>query len=261
MGWTHLCLPMEFEPERRCVTVPLCGAETPWQDPRTTAGQILHEERFDAEAVARLRASHLSAYAGLYQQDPIPSDGDVFKREWIRYWHPDGKDGMPEPPDDFDVMCISFDLSFTESDSSDYTVGQLWGKKGATYWLIDQCRRQVDYTDAEAMLLHFCGLYPECGAKLIEKAASGFAIVSRLKHRVDGIIGIKPKGSKVARAFSVTPLWEAGQVFIPHPSIEPWVHDFVREHLGFDKTKNDDQVDAGTQALGWLQKKTLLSAF
>lgn len=261
VGWTHLCLPFEYEASRRCVTVPLAGKSDPWGDPRTDEGEILHPERFDDEAITRLKRTHIHSWSGLFQQDPIPADGDIFKREWFQYWHPDGKDGMEEPPEEFDIMCISFDCSFTESDSSDFTVGQLWGRKGATFWLLDQVRKKVDYTDAEEMLVKFCSRYPEVTAKLVEKAASGFAIVSRLKKRLPGAMGIPPKGSKVARAYAVTPLWQAMQVYIPHPDIEPWVPVFVKEHLGFDQTKHDDQVDAGTQALRWLEKQTRLDAF
>ena len=45
LGYEHLCLPMEFEPERRCVT------SIGFRDPRTEDGELLFPERFPAEVV------------------------------------------------------------------------------------------------------------------------------------------------------------------------------------------------------------------
>ena len=70
-----------------------------------------------------------------------------------------------------------------------------------------------------------------------------------LQHEILGILPVNPEGGKVARAMAVSPLIEAGNVYLPHPSIAPWVNDFIEECAAFPNGARDDQVDATTQAL------------
>lgn len=65
-----------------------------------------------------------------------------------------------------------------------------------------------------------------------------------------------PLGGKEARANAIEPLWEAGNVYLPHPDIAPWVHDFIEELVTFGAALHDDQVDAMTQALARLQERS-----
>ena len=61
---------------------------------------------------------------------------------------------------------------------------------------------------------------------------------------------VKPtKGRKLARATAVSPLVEAGNVYLPHPEYAPRVNDFIEECAAFPNGAHDDQVDAMTQAL------------
>jgi predicted phage terminase large subunit-like protein len=103
MDYVHLCLPMEFEEERRCST-PLG-----FVDPRTRDGELLDSVRFPADEVGRLKRDMGSyAYAGQYQQRPAPREGGMFKRHyfadrlvkaaprttvWVRHWDLAGTKG------------------------------------------------------------------------------------------------------------------------------------------------------------------------
>jgi len=75
-----------------------------------------------------------------------------------------------------------------------------------------------------------------------------------LKQKIEGLIPVEPQGSKVARASAVSPQIEAGNVYLPDPSIAPWVHDFIEECAAFPTGAHDDQVDAMSQALMRLNK-------
>jgi len=55
--------------------------------------------------------------------------------------------------------------------------------------------------------------------------------------------------ARVARAAAVSPLIEAGNVYLPHPDYAPWIGDFIEECAAFPNGAHDDQVDAMTQAL------------
>ena len=48
---------------------------------------------------------------------------------------------------------------------------------------------------------------------------------------------------------SISPLVEAGNIYLPHPEYASWVNDFIEECLQFPNGAHDDQVDAMTQAL------------
>src|SRR5690606_6669483 len=100
-GYEHLCLPMEFEPERRCTT------SIGFTDPRTEEGELLFPGRFPREVVDRDRkVMGEYAYAGQMQQRPAPRTGGFFRwerlevvdaapklKKIIRYWDKAGTDG------------------------------------------------------------------------------------------------------------------------------------------------------------------------
>jgi predicted phage terminase large subunit-like protein len=86
-------------------------------------------------------------------------------------------------------------------------------------------------------------------AKLIEDKANGSAVIQMLQHELPGIIPVNPQGGKIARAAAISPLIEAGNVYLPHPDWAPWVWEFIEECAAFPNGKHDDQVDTMTQAI------------
>jgi predicted phage terminase large subunit-like protein len=103
------------------------------------------------------------------------------------------------------------------------------------------------------------GVFRGALAKLIEEAANGIAVIQMLAHEIPGILPVKPLSGKVARARSVTPLIAAGNVYLPHPAFAPWVQGFIEEHSSFPNGRNDDDVDALTQALARLSAMPLVA--
>src|SRR6185295_13042139 len=91
--------------------------------------------------------------------------------------------------------------------------------------------------------------WPRTLCKLIEDKANGSAVIQMLAHEIPGVLPVNPSGGKVARAAAVSPLIEAGNVYLPHPDYAAWVKDFIEECAAFPNGANDDQVDAMTQAL------------
>ena len=87
-GWTHLCLPAEYEakhpfPIRTSVIYKSTGKI--WADPRKD-GEPLWPERFSSDALHRMAkdetmSSHMAA--GQLQQRPTARDGGMFKRAWF----------------------------------------------------------------------------------------------------------------------------------------------------------------------------------
>ena len=98
--------------------------------------------------------------------------------------------------------------------------------------------------------------WPNYTALLVEEKANGAAIIDVMKREVSKIIAINPKESKEARFEAVSPMFEAGNIWMPHPSIAPWVSDFINELCSFPNAKNDDRVDSTSQGLNYLDKKS-----
>ena len=67
---------------------------------------------------------------------------------------------------------------------------------------------------------------------------------------------VKSFDEELQRLDAVAPLFEAGNVWLPHPSIAPWVTDFVDELVRFPNALHDDDVDACSQALEELMPTT-----
>lgn len=251
-GWTHLCLPTEFEAKRRCVTVPLGGAEEPWQDPRVDEGELLSPKRFGPAEVAdaRVRLGGYG-YAGQHQQRPTPRQGAIWERDWWRHWHDPkrcGHHGERLRPVT-GTLLLSWDCAFKDLNSSDYVVGQVWQKSGPDHYLLDQVRRQMSFTATLAAVRAQVSKWPAARAKLVEDKANGTAVIDTLRREISGLIAIEPEGGKIARAQAVAPCIEAGNVFLPCADLAPWVHDFIEEAAAFPASANDDQVDAASQAL------------
>jgi predicted phage terminase large subunit-like protein len=213
-------------------------------------GDPLCAERYPLHALDLIRKGVGSTvWNALYQQRPSSMEGNFFKRQWWRYYR--------QLPQRFDLMLQSWDLSFKESKEGSFVVGQVWGRVGADKYLIDQVRARADFPTTIRMIRSLSAKWPRAHTKLVEDKANGPAVIDTLKRELSGMIPILPDGSKEARAASVSPDVEAGNVFIPDPSIAPWIHDYVEELANFPKATDNDQVDATTMALKRMQSGTI----
>ena len=210
-------------------------------------GQALCPELGYDETWAEFKKQDVGArtWASLYQQRPSPEQGSIFKREWLQF--------VDNAPQRYDDILISWDMTFKDSDSSDYVVGQVWQKVQANYYLIDMVRGQMDFTQSMQAVVNLKNKYPRCRRILIEDKANGPAIINTLKNRINGIIPITPRESKEARAYAVTPLYEAGNIHFVNGVYQ--LHDLVEELVAFPNSSHDDTVDAMTQALNYFMNQ------
>jgi predicted phage terminase large subunit-like protein len=210
------------------------------------AGEALHPERYPLERLLEIKDVLPGRdWASLYQQRPVVDGGNIFRSEWLRYYG--------AVPGGFDFMCQSWDMTFDGTDGSDYVAGQVWGRRGADFYLLDQVHARLDFTGTIDAVINLTKKYPKAVAKLVEKKANGAAVINVLKSKISGLIPVIPTESKESRAHAVTPLWRAGNVWLPDPGREPWIGDFTGELLAFPAGAHDDQVDAMTQALSHMQ--------
>lgn len=210
-------------------------------------GDALWPERYPADELDRIRSAVGSvAWQALYQGRPTAAGGDVFLRKWWQTYH--------HAPREFDVVYASWDMAFKGTDASDYVVGQVWGRKGGRFYLVDQVRARMTFTQTCVAVEALDDAHPQIAAHLVEDKANGPAIIDALREKVPGIVAVEPDGSKEARARAVAPLVEAGNVYVPSPDRHPWVVAFLDECASFPRGTNDDQVDAMSQALRRLHR-------
>lgn len=209
-------------------------------------GDVLWPERFAQEEYENTRKAVGSRlWSALYQQHPAPDEGTILKREWWKFYK--------QPPTKFDEVIQSWDCTFKDANSSDYVVGQVWGRVGADKYLLDQVRAKMTLPVTMQSIRTLTAKWPNARVKLIEDKANGPAVIQMLTHEIPGLIAINPDGGKVIRAQAVSPDIEAGNVYLPDPTVAPWAHDLLEETAAFPNGANDDQVDAMTQALNRLR--------
>jgi predicted phage terminase large subunit-like protein len=257
-GYEHLCLPAEFEPDRRCCT------SIGWTDPRSAAGELLWPERMPQATLHKLKATLGSyRYAGQFQQRPAPASGGMLKRHWWRFWQPKGANLPPIPirlpdgtlesrtaierPDRFDQQIQSWDMAFKDTKNSDYVVGLVMAAYGADRYLLDNTRDRLDLPGTISALRRLSAKWPDAHLKLIEDKANGPAVIQSLRHEIHGLVEVNPEGGKMSRAAAASPQLESGNWYLPHPMLAPWVELFIAECAAFPNGAHDDQVDAWSQ--------------
>jgi len=235
------------------INLPALNEDGPSEyDPREV-GEPLWPDKHTAEELELMRISNAMTFAGQYQQRPAPKEGNIFKK--FKYYK--------ALPDDSYFKIHSWDMTFKAKSKSkkgkvDFVVGTEWGKRRSTkdiYLMPDMVRARMGYSDTEIAVKAFIARHPDFKALLIEDKANGSAIIDRLKKaKVKRIKEIEPTGDKEERAEAVAPLFDSGDIYLPHKSICPWIEDFVNEMKVFPNGKHDDQVDSATQAIEYLDK-------
>lgn len=252
-GWTHLMLPMEYDPGRRCVIY--LGGEKFWEEPRQEDGELLCEARFNTKIVEHLKRE-LGPYgaAGQLAQAPAPRGGGLIKDEWWQHWTQD-----KYPTCEF--VCASLDTAYTEKSENDLSCLSIWGvfradpvnvipievarhgaqaiedwylAQSARVILLYQWQERLNFPDLVKKVLESCTLTPMPGIitksrfkvdkLLIENKAAGISVAQELARQLgfSGAFGVEmfdPRkyGDKVARLIAVQHLFADGTVYVPWP--------------------------------------------
>lgn len=227
--WTIINLPAVYDPNLPHL---VSG------DPRGE-GDPLWPQKYPIPKLMKLKKNSSRDWSALFQGTPITEGGNIVDRSWWKYYD--------TAPTKFDEMIQSWDFTFKKSEGSDFVVGQVWGRVGADKYLLDQVRARMGFTESIEAMRNLSVKWPQTFRKLVEDKANGPAVIDTVKKKITGVIPVEPDGSKEARAHATSPQIEAGNVYLPKNA--PWVHDYVEEWAAFPNGRNDDQVDATTQAL------------
>lgn len=210
------------------------------------AGEVLHAAREPIEILEQLRRSQGSlTFSAQYLQAPVPPEGNIVKREWLRFYQ--------QPPMKFDMVIASWDTASTLSESSDYSVGTVWGAKGLDFYLLDRVRGRFEVPELRREVINLSARW-KADQTIIEDTDIGRAIAQDLRRAGEWrAILRKPRLDKQARFLAQSARFEAGQVHVPPEA--PWLAEWLEELLAFPKGRHDDQVDATSQALDYLTSR------
>lgn len=180
----------------------------------------------------------LDAWNAMYQGRPSVQGGNIFKRDWFKFY--------TDLPTMYQTI-ISVDAAFKDTKTSDFVAIGVWGKSGANVYLLDLINERMDFVRTLEVIRLMKRKYAEANMVLIEDKANGSAIISTLRQEIMGIVPVEPLGSKESRAYAIQPFVMAGNVWLPKNA--PWVEDYLDQMMRFPKSSKDDMVDMTTQAL------------
>jgi predicted phage terminase large subunit-like protein len=214
---------------------------------------VLDPVREPLSALNKLRADMTPlAFSAQYQQRPIPLEGNIIKREWLRYF----KGTIIRAPGDYFV--ISWDTAMKSSELADYSVGTVWHvqDRGRKKNLVDVVRGRFEYPELVTQAVALWRKWKFQGNTthlVIEDKGSGSSLIQSLKNERIYVspYKLKVEGDKVMRLTAQAAQFHAGSVHVREDA--PWVGDLVAELLGFPGVRHDDQVDSVSQALAAIE--------
>lgn len=240
LGYVHLCLPMEFEPDRRCVT------KIGFADPRTEPNELLFPARFSREVVERdKKVMGELAVAGQFQQRPAPRGGLLFKPDQI---------GV------IDAIPASEQIKWTRgwdlasSTDGDWTAGVKCGRLADGRVLVaDVLRLRVGPDQRDAAIKNTADMDGRSTTQSIPQDP-GQAGKTQALYLTRMLAGHKVKtspetGDKVTRAEPVAAQVNVGNLVLLRGD---WNKTFIDELRSFPNGSFDDQVDALSRAFAEL---------
>lgn len=212
------------------------------------AGQALWPERYGEADFERIRKAIGSyAFSALYQQRPSPRSGGFFRPEWFRIVDPVERSGL---------ACRAWDTAATPG-SGDYTAGVRIVRDSDRYVVTDAWRGQVSPAERRVRQRAVAELD---GRETVVRIAQdpGSAGVDQAEHDAINLGGFpvvveRVTGTKEVRAMPFAAACEAGLVDVERGA---WNREFIDELCQFPTGRNDDQVDAASDAFNYVSRAT-----
>lgn len=202
--------------------------------------------------IAQKNTMGASAFAALYQGNPIASEGSIFKGKFFR---------VGEAPE-CDIKYVAVDTAFSENQSADETAITVFGiekpevgkKRSKEVWVLDQVCGRWSFPDLLEELQAVCKLYSPTHL-VIERAASGISLIQVLqkdtKLNLDPPNGYKATKSKAIRLQQTLPLFESYRVMINKGA---WNKGLKDQLVNFPYDEHDDKLDSMVWGLIYYQE-------
>lgn len=215
------------------------------------AGHVLDPPREPLSVLEALRHElGTFTFEAQYQQRPVPLDGGLIKREWLRFY------GEPPIARANDLVVQSWDTAYKPGEHNDYSVCTTWHLRGEEAHLIDLWRQRVDFPTLQKKAVELRRLH-HADIVLIEDTGSGTSLIQALER--DGLPArkIKPATDKITRMSTGSVLIEGGHILLPKSAA--WLDELLTELLAFPNAGHDDMVDSVSQFLNWMRERSSTS--
>ncbi|GGD63890.1 hypothetical protein GCM10011411_25220 [Aurantiacibacter arachoides] len=242
-SWRELCLP---------------AIATHDEDIALTRGRVysrregcaLHPARLPLAELLRRKAENPYVFAAQFQQQPVPAHGNMIEKAWLQVYDPATLDRS------HGQIVMSLDTASKDNPFNDWSVCVVALVIGKRVYILDVFRARLQFNPLKAKVIELARLH-DAKVLLIEDASSGTALIQSLgadePAGVPSPIPRRPEGDKIARVMNASAIIMAGRLFLPERA--HWVGEFTSEVLGFPSSRHDDQVDALSQLLIWVQER------
>ena len=219
----------------------------------------IHPERYSTERMLRIKKNNFAAglkrvWDALYQQNPVPDEGNYFSKDFFRYY------SSPPPRSELYVYQ-AWDFAISEGTESDYTVGVTIGvdSRDSIYVLdVRRFKTSDGILLVETMVDYALEWDVEClgveDGQIWKAVESQFQKVCDEKRCWPAYEPLKPLTDKMVRASPLRGRMQAGKVYFDEKA--PWFKDLYKEFLHFPAGKHDDCIDA----TAWAVRLTLSRA-
>lgn len=265
-NYTHLMIPMEFEPGRAGKT------KIGWRDPRTQDGELAWPERFD-EDVIRVFKTRAYMWAGQYQQRPEPRGGAIFKRDWWNNWNDETAKRFGVKPGflpSFSYVLGILDTAYTAKEDRDPSAMTVLGlfhdaQGNPNVLLVNAFEEWLEFPDLAPRVIKVAQA-TRIDRLLIESKAAGLSIAQELQRQA-GHLGfavetVDPgKSDKVARAHAQTYAFEDGLMWAPgyeDGTYRKFATKVIDQMAMFPRAEHDDLTDTVVMGLKYLRDYGLL---
>jgi hypothetical protein len=279
-GWEHLLIQGEYEEPKTYVfprSKDVIERHETYSERRRAAkpdaaekipdGGLLWLAREGPKEIAERKLNLGSmGFAAQYQGRPAPKGGALFKHVWWRYWRT-----LPR----LDRIIMVLDTAYEEGDDNSFSNCDVWGLADIGFVLVDNWHRRVEFPELKRATIWMAAKWhPE--VILIEARASGRSLIQELKrpvpvgsnepalHASIPISPIEPEVDKYTRAVAITPIPEAGLVWLPDKTMPTsprapegygWVDGYEHELELFPAGNLNDRVDTFVHAITYLRSQ------
>ena len=222
----------------------LCDSE---DDPlHRNIGEALWPQRYDEKALNEMKNTVGSYFfESVYQANPTPREGSFFKISNLEI--------IEAEPNNLKKTCRSWDLASSEG-SGDYTAGVKIGiDKDNFIYVLDVIRGQWGVDVRDKQIRQTASLDGSIKITIPQDpGAAGKAQLLYLFRMLSGfnVNSITPTGSKQIRAEPIAAQINVGNVRLVKGA---WNKEFIEELRSFPSGKNDDMIDALSDAFNSIQ--------
>lgn len=217
-------------------------------------GEALWPERYSADALERIRSTvGPRDWTALYQQEPRPSGGGEFRREWVEFY-----DGTPDDVAGGTNKYILVDPASEKRKNNDYT--SIWciglGQDG-NYYVLDMVRDRLNLTERAKTVMQMHRRWKPMQVRYERYGMmADIQYLRELQGRenyrfaIEEVAGQTPKNDRIRR---LIPLFEQRKVWFPQSLhrtdhtgkvcelVDAFIH---QELLAFPVGVHEDMLDA-----------------